>query len=213
MTRTEDRLTDALTAAARAIPEDTLRPLVAPPARRRRPAWITPLAAALGIVLVVGLALAAGTRLSGARPPAARRPQTPVPRYYVVEGDQGGAPVVRSTATGQVTATVPVPKRANVGVFDVLASTRGGVFFVAAAAPGTEGQRLYRFRLTSSGQVSGFAPVPGGAIGRHYWGRGRPGRLAGRVTGRCLRRLHLDRLLHDVRRCRPAGLPPGNAAA
>ena len=170
MTRTEDRLTDALTAAARAISEDTLRPLVAPPARRRRPAWITPLAAALGIVLVVGLALAAGTRLSGSRPPGGPAgAQTPVPRYYVVEGDQGGAPVVRSTATGQVTATVPVPKRANVGVFDVLASTRGGVFFVAAAAPGTEGQRLYRFRLTSSGQVSGFAPVPGGAIGRHYW--------------------------------------------
>ena len=171
MTRTEDRLTDALTAAARAIPEDTLRPLVAPPTRRQRPAWITPLAAALGIVLVIGLALAAGTRLSGSRSaggPAGA--QTPVPRYYVVEGEQGGSPVVRSTATGEVTATVPVPKAANVGEFDVLASTRGGVFFVAAAAPGTEGQRLYRFRLTSSGRVSGFAPVPGGAIGRHYWG-------------------------------------------
>ena len=140
MTRTEDRLTDALTAAARAVPEDTLRPLVAPPARRRRPAWITPLAAALGIVLVVGLALAAGTRLSGSRSPGGPAgAQTPVPRYYVVEGEQGGPPVVRSTATGEVTATVPVPKAANVGVFDVLASTRGGVFFVAAAAPGTEG--------------------------------------------------------------------------
>jgi hypothetical protein len=171
MTRTEDRLTDALTAAARAVPEDTLRPLVAPPARRRRPAWITPLAAALGIVLVIGLALAAGTRLSGSRPPGGPAgARAPVPRYYVVEGDQGGSPVVRSTATGEVTATVPVPKAANGGVFDVLASTRGGVFFVAAAAPGTEGQRLYRFRLTSSGQVSGFAPVPGGVIGRHYWG-------------------------------------------
>src|SRR6202044_3782665 len=50
------------------------------------------------------------------------------------------------------------------------ASTRGGVFFVAAAAPGTEGQRLYRFRVSSAGRVTGFAPVPGGAIGRHYWG-------------------------------------------
>ena len=77
--------------------------------------------------------------------------------------------MVRSTATGEVTATVPVPRAANAGVFDVLASARGGVFFVAAAAPGTEGQRLYRFRLTSSGQVTGFAPVPGGALGRRYW--------------------------------------------
>ena len=77
--------------------------------------------------------------------------------------------MVRSTATGKVTATVPVSKAANVGVFDVLAGTRGGAFFVAAAAAGTEGQRLYRFRVTGSGQVTGFTPVPGGAIGRRYW--------------------------------------------
>ena len=93
-----------------------------------------------------------------------------MPRYYLVEGLQGGAPVVRSTATGKITATVPVPKEANVGVDDILAGARGGVFFVAAAAPGTEGQRLYRFRVSSVGRVTGFAPVPGGAIGRHYWG-------------------------------------------
>ena len=40
MTRTEDRLTDALTAAARAVPEEALRPLIAPPARRHRPVWL-----------------------------------------------------------------------------------------------------------------------------------------------------------------------------
>lgn len=170
MNSIEDRLADALTAVARAVPEETLRPLIAPPARRHRPVWLAPVAAALGIVLVVGLAFAVGTRLTGSRssggPVGA---QTPVPRYYVVEGDQGGRPVVRSTATGEVTATVPVSKAANAGVFDVLASTRGGVFFVASAAPGTEGQRLYRFRLTSAGRVTGFTLVPGGAIGRRYW--------------------------------------------
>ncbi len=63
MTRTEDRLTDALTAAARAVPQETLRPLIAPPARRRQPAWLAPAAAALGIVLVVGVALAVGSRV------------------------------------------------------------------------------------------------------------------------------------------------------
>ena len=84
MTRTEDRLTDALTAAARAIPEDTLRPLVAPPTRQR-PAWITPLAAALGIVLVIGLALAAGTRLSGSQ--SARQPgRRPDPGASLLRG-------------------------------------------------------------------------------------------------------------------------------
>jgi hypothetical protein len=165
MTRTENRLTDALSAAARAVPGETLRPLITPPARRR-PVWLAPVAAALGIALVVGLALAAGTWLSGSRSsggPAGG--QAPVPRYYLVESLEGGAPVVRSTATGKITATVPVPRKANVSVVDILAAARGGVFFVAAAAPGTPGQRLYRFSLTRSGQVTRFAVVPGGVLG------------------------------------------------
>ncbi len=169
MSRTEERLTDALTAAARSIPEDALRPLIAPPPRRRA-AWAAPLAAALGIVLMVGLAIALGTRLTG--PGTSSVPtggRAPVPGYYVVEALQGGAPVVRSTATGKITATVPVPRKANAGVDDILAAARGGVFFVAAAAPGTSGERLYRFSLTRSGRVTGFAAVPGGALGNRNW--------------------------------------------
>jgi hypothetical protein len=169
MNRTEERLTDALGAAARAIPEETLHPLLVPP-RRRRPAWLTPVAAVLGIVLVVGLAFAAGTRLTGSR--SSGGPvggQAPVPRYYVVEGLQGGPPVVRSQATGKITGIVPVPKSANAEVDDLVASTRSGTFFVMAAAPGSQGQLLYRFRLTSSGRVTGFAAVPGGAMGNHDW--------------------------------------------
>jgi hypothetical protein len=169
MNRTEDRLTDALRAAARAIPEDTLHPLIARPPRRR-PAWLSPLAAALGVVLVVGLAIALGTRLTGSgssHGPAGG--PAPVPAYYVVEGIQGGPPVVRSTATGKITATVPVPKEANADVVDFLAAARGGVFFVAAAAPGTSGEHLYRFSLTRSGRVTGFAEVPGGVLGNRNW--------------------------------------------
>ena len=77
--------------------------------------------------------------------------------------------MVRSTATGKITATVPVPREANAGVDDFLAAARGGVFFVAAAAPGTSGERLYRFSLTRSGQVTGFAAVPGGVLGNRNW--------------------------------------------
>ena len=171
MSRTEERLADALTAVARAVPEDTLRPLIAPPPRRRRrAAWVSPLAAALGIVLVAGLAIALGTRLTGSGSsggPAGGLAR--VPAYYVVEDIQGGAPVVRSTATGKITATVPVPKEANVGVDDILAAARGGVFFVAAAAPGTSGEHLYRFSLTRSGRVTGFAVVPGDVLGNRNW--------------------------------------------
>jgi hypothetical protein len=87
----------------------------------------------------------------------------------VVDGIQGGAPVVRSTATGKITGTVPVSKSANLGVDDLVASTRSGEYFIAAAAPGIQGQRLYRFRLTSAGRVTGFAAVPGGAFGARAW--------------------------------------------
>ena len=167
MNRTEERLADALTAAARAIPEDTLRPLITPPPRRRA-AWVSPLAAALGVVLVVGLAIAIGTRLTGSSSGPSGS-LAPVPAYYVVEGLGGGAPAVRSTATGKITATVPVPREANAGVDDFLAAAGGGVFFVAAAAPGTSGEHLYRFSLTRSGQVTGFAVVPGGVLGNRNW--------------------------------------------
>ena len=37
MSRTEERLADALAAAARAVPQDTLRPLTAPPSGHAGP--------------------------------------------------------------------------------------------------------------------------------------------------------------------------------
>ena len=114
-------------------PDDTLRPLIAPPPRRRA-AWISPLAAALGIVFVIGLAITLGTRLTGSSSGPTGGP-APVPRYYVVEGLQGGAPVVHSTATGKITGTVPVPRSANIGVEDLVTSPRSGEYFIAAAAP------------------------------------------------------------------------------
>ena len=77
--------------------------------------------------------------------------------------------MVRATATGKVTGTVPVPKSANLGLDDLVASGRGGQFFVVAAAPGIQGQRLYRFRLTSTGQVTGFASLPGGTLSNRNW--------------------------------------------
>jgi hypothetical protein len=172
MTRTEDRLTDALTAAARAVPQETVRPLIAPPARRPLPAWITPLAAALGIVLVAGVALALGTSLDragrGIAPAAAG-----APRYYVEAGLSDGhdaPPVVRSTATGAVTSTVPVPFAKDVPGYgtDTVASARNGLFFVASFVPGG-GERVYRFRVTGAGRVTGFSALPGGVLGRGQW--------------------------------------------
>ena len=65
MTSITDRLTDAMTAAAAAVRDEELRPLPAPP-RRRRPraprrwrhsAWAAPVAAAAAVALVIGVSM------------------------------------------------------------------------------------------------------------------------------------------------------------
>jgi hypothetical protein len=171
MSRTEDRLTDALTAAARTVPAETLRPLVAAPRRPRRAAWLTPAAAALGIVLAVGLAVAVGSRDTGSETGIAVA-AAGAPRYYV-EATLDARPVVRSTATGAVTSTVPVPivKRVPGYGTDAVASARNGLFFVAAFVPGG-GERVYRFRLTGAGRVTGFSAVPGRVLAVGQWNAG-----------------------------------------
>ena len=92
MTRTEDRLTDALDAATRAIHEDTLRSLVEPEPRRGqrhlgRPGWLGPAAAALGVALVIGLAGLAGRIIAGhAGRPSPGRPGCPATTWRRVSG-------------------------------------------------------------------------------------------------------------------------------
>jgi hypothetical protein len=169
MTRTEDRLADALAAAVSGLREDTLRPLTAPARRRRRPAWAAPVAAAASLLLVVGLGVAVAGRLAGTGDKSGPSATAAAPhRYYVEAGLQGNV-VVRSTATGAVTATVLDPQPNNSGQA-VVAATSNGTFFVAGDKHETGQEQIYRFRLTGSGKVSGFSPVPGGVL--------RPGQLA-----------------------------------
>jgi hypothetical protein len=171
MTRTEERLADALDAVARAVREDTLRPLredtlsFRAPERRRRPrhAWAVPAAAAAAVLLAVGLA-AAVTRLSGTGHVAAPVMATDgPPRYYV--DTEAEMTVVRATATGAVTAYVEFTPWVPGGE---VVSAADGEFFIlggASSQPATD-NTLYRFRLTGSGQVTGFSPVPGGVFSR-----------------------------------------------
>jgi hypothetical protein len=164
MTRTEDRLTDALGAAASALREDTLCPLTAPQRRRRRSAWAAPAAAAVSLLLVVGLGVAVAGRLPGTvRAPGSSAGPAAPHRYYVETGLFGNV-VVRSAATGAVTATVLDPEPNNSGQA-VVASSGNGTFFVAGDRHQTGRERIFRFRLTDSGKVTGFAPVPGGLLG------------------------------------------------
>lgn len=167
MTRTEDRLADTLGATASSIRAETLRPLTVPECRRARMAWVTPAAAAASLLLVVGLAVAVAgwlPRSGNAAGPAGTKP----PHRYYVTADLQGKVVVRSTATGAVTATVLAPKPDTSGDA-VVASTANGTFFVAGQRQGASREQIYRFRLTSSGKITGFAPVPGGTLRAGQW--------------------------------------------
>ena len=159
MTRTEDRLTDALAAAARNVPAGTLRPLAVPRPRTRRRGWVpwlAPLAAAAGVALVVGLA----TVLSGRTPGPPATGAAP-PRYYI-SMDYPGTTVVRATVDGLITATIPNPYGpAGQGIYQA-ASADDRTFFVGYLTHHKE--IIYGFRLTGSGKVRGFSPVKGGTL-------------------------------------------------
>ena len=71
MTATEDRLREALAAAAGTVRENTLRPLTVPERRGRRwPRLLAPLAAAAAVLLIVGVEVGIGR--TPAPPPRSR---------------------------------------------------------------------------------------------------------------------------------------------
>jgi dipeptidyl aminopeptidase/acylaminoacyl peptidase len=167
MTRTEERLADALDAAARALREDALRPLLAPGRRHHRPALAAPLAAAAALLLVVGVGVAVAKLAAPGRPPSTAPGPPP---YYVEAGFASGLPQVRSTATGAVTDTVRVPYVPSGLGPNLVAAAGNGVFFAAVTQRAEE--RIYRFRLTAGGRVSDLAAIPGRAIDDSKWGIG-----------------------------------------
>lgn len=163
MTRTEDRLTDALGAVADAVPEETLRPLVTPPAAWPRLRWLAPGAAAASVVLLASLVTVVVTLAGGSRgTPGPTTLRKGVPRYYA-EADLDGRITVRSTTTGRVTATLPL--RAPAGTVGVVSSAGSGLFFAAGVPGHSPLERVYRFRVTAAGQVAGLTAVRGGLLG------------------------------------------------
>jgi hypothetical protein len=130
------------------------------------PGWLAPVAAAVGVALVIGLAVLAAQFSGRHAPPAGLPPGTP--RYYVQTGLVGGRPVIRSTVTGAVTGTVPV-RASNALGYDLVTADRDGTFFVVAAPALHDGERLYKFRLTGAGRVTGFSAVPVGALATRTW--------------------------------------------
>jgi hypothetical protein len=167
--RTEADLRAALAEQARQAPSahDVLSalPRAGSPQRRLQLAWAAPIAAAAAMVLVIGLAVAVSHGLFATRQPggAASGPAAPLP-FYVTTNAAITKIVVRSTATGKVTAVVPVnPTEASGAILiaPALATGANGTFYVAALQRGVRQEQIYRFRLTAAGHVAGFARVPG----------------------------------------------------
>ena len=164
MTATEDRLTDALDAAARSVTAPSLRPLGETSAPRPAPAgrsprrWLAAVASAAAIALIAGIVVAVSARLRTA--PASTGPG--VPRYYA-EITLSSKLVIRATATGRVTAVVPGPGR---GQFQAVTTADDRTFFADFATQRAPA-RIYRFQVTPAGQVSHLTSVPGGNLGHN----------------------------------------------
>jgi hypothetical protein len=172
VTRTEDRLIDALAAVGRSVQEETLPPLPArssESARQRWGRWLAPLAAAASVILIV--VLVSGVHLLSAKSPGSEARIARPPRYYVTQERTAGGIQVHDTATGAVTASIPSPFSGHgsfAGFAAAVAAGGGGREFVAeysGSTPQSKVQtRLYTFRLTSAGRVAGFSLVNGGPV-------------------------------------------------
>jgi hypothetical protein len=167
----ENLLREELRHEAQKVQPELLRPLQVP---TRQPSWrprLLPFAAAAAVIAVITAgALIAG--LTTAHKPAAHKPAVSgsapagLPRFYVTTssgpGGRGIQAVVRRSASGKVTGTVPVPSAIPVEWAD-----SGGTFVTAAAddrsfiigvqggqAPTKDGLdlRLFRFAISAAGK-------------------------------------------------------------
>jgi len=167
----ENLLREELKRAAERVQPELLRPLQVP---TRRPGWrprLLPFSAAAAVIAVITAALLVAG-LTAAHKPAAHKPAVSgsapasMPRFYVTTssgpGGRGIQAVVRASASGQVTGTVPVPSAIPVEWAD-----SGGTFVTAAADDrsfiiGVQGGqspteigldlRLFRFAISAAGK-------------------------------------------------------------
>ena len=189
MSRTEDRLQDALSALAGQVRDERLRPLPAPdpdPRRQARNAWrawLIPAAAAASVLLIIAVVVAVTRHAAESRTQQATS-QVAMPSSFVqwVGNGPSGRIQVRSVSTGAVIATVPPPKPPFAGALDiegVAAAPDDRTFYVEYGAISTNQSRdqiwIFRFSLTGSGSVTPQTMVKGGPItnqppGLQSWG-------------------------------------------
>jgi hypothetical protein len=187
MNTVEDRLRAALRETAGEVTPQSVPPLRLHGARRRWASWMTPLAAAASVTVVVAASLAIPTALHSGHQSASRPagPFAGLPPYYVVL--TGKKPnlkpsiaqlfiaQVRATATGKVLASLTAPK--PYGTFTAAAAGNDHTFVLAAnkwkvmrANGGTFAEatatKFFLLRLGADGHVRQLAPLPIPAVPR-----------------------------------------------
>jgi hypothetical protein len=178
MTQTEKLLSSTLAEEAATITSESLRPLTGPAKElefqgsglnRSGQRWHRPLAAAaaaVSVLLVIGLVVVARSLFTAGPPFANVGTATSPPRYYV-EVDVNDNILVQSTATGRRTDVVAPPSRGGGGTPSdaALAVSADGRTYVAAYNDwDTLRTNLFRFTLTSAGQVADFSRLMTGRL-------------------------------------------------
>ena len=161
----EDLLRDELKRVADTAQPGQLRPLRSPAPGSRWRLWLLPVSAAAAVVAIVTVAaLLAGAparyQLSAAPAHAA------MPRYYViaVRAGTGLEAVVRDSASGFVTGTIPLPDTAADWGVSVTASAAERTFVIAAVLntstlPGTDWTEFFRLSVSPAGRPGDVAKL------------------------------------------------------
>lgn len=181
MTRTEERLADALNAAANTVRADALRPLAAPDTKRlrgarrapwRHHAWLIPVAAAVAVTAVSFASVVAvrSARRAPSTEPAGRPPYYVTYRHMVCcgSGPVGNMIEVRSTATGRVRDTLNLSKRLGMLLSGedgtgLTAAADRHTFFVSVFSGSVRQpvEHVYRFYVTATGHITALTPLRG----------------------------------------------------
>ncbi|MFB4295310.1 hypothetical protein [Actinomadura sp. NTSP31] len=160
--------------------------------------WAAPIALA---VLVAAAIAGVGLAVGGEAPGAAGHFQYRTPRFLLTAGRQGPWLEVRSMprtgAREQVVDSVGPP--ASAGAVQEILAGPDGRFVVAASRADPCETRLFQFRLTGDGRVTGLAPMRGGTT---------PALVAGLAMNR-----RGDRLAYTTAPCAPDPPDPSQPLA
>jgi hypothetical protein len=140
-----------LAAASLAAGAWTLRPGGAAPAPTAAPGGASAPARAAGVLLDAAIA----------RPQPVAAAQAGMPPYYVITSHDGATAVIRSSATGAVLATAPLPAGIDPKL-SLIGAAGNSHTFVLALSPDS-GTRFYLLRVSAGGHSARLAPlaVPG----------------------------------------------------